>query len=175
MWNLSSTTRDWTHAPCIRNMEVLTSGTPGKSLGLKFKWPSLCSWNWNHGLSGPKLLSKAIGTRGFPGGSLVKNPPANAADMSLTPRSWRSPGKGNGNPLWYSSLGNLMDRGAWWATVHGVTKELDHNLATKASRTKCWFYKFENSSCVSIHTECYVYARDGTQGFGVLTFPVLLL
>ena len=43
-------------------------------------------------------------------------------DMVLIPRSGRSPGEGNGNPLQYSCL-NSMDRGAWWATVHGVTKE----------------------------------------------------
>ena len=59
---------------------------------------------------------------------MVKNPPANAGDagdMSLIPGSGRSPGKGNGNPFQYSCLGNPMDRGAWRATVHGVTKESD--------------------------------------------------
>ena len=55
---------------------------------------------------------------GFPGGSVVKNPPANAGDMSSTP--WL--GKGNGYLLQYSCLGNPMDREARWATVHGVTK-----------------------------------------------------
>ena len=53
---------------------------------------------------------------------MVKNPPANAGDMSLIPGSGRSPGEVNGNILLYSCLGNPMDRGAWWATVHGVTK-----------------------------------------------------
>ena len=43
-------------------------------------------------------------------------------DMSLIPGSVRSPGEGNGNPLQYSCLENLMDKGAWWATVHRVTK-----------------------------------------------------
>ena len=60
---------------------------------------------------------------------MVKNPRANAGDMSSIPGSGRSPGGGNGNPLKYSCLGNPMDRGAWWATVHGVAKELD--LVTK--------------------------------------------
>ena len=46
-------------------------------------------------------------------------------DTGLVPESGRSPGEGNGNPLQYSCLGNPMDRGAWWATVHRVTKELD--------------------------------------------------
>ena len=44
-----------------------------------------------------------------------------AGDMSSIPGSGRSPGGGRGNPLQYSCLENLMDRGAWWATVHGVT------------------------------------------------------
>ena len=58
----------------------------------------------------------------LPGGSVVKNPPANAGDASLIPGSGRSPGEGSGNPLQYSCLENPMERGAWWATVHGVTK-----------------------------------------------------
>ena len=53
---------------------------------------------------------------------VVKNPPANAGDMGLIPGSGRSPGEGHGNPLQYSCLENPMDRGAWWATVRGVTK-----------------------------------------------------
>ena len=60
--------------------------------------------------------------RGFPGGSVVKNPPANAGDLSLILGLGRSPGEGNGNPLQYSCLGSLMDRGAWQATVHGTAK-----------------------------------------------------
>ena len=58
----------------------------------------------------------------FPGGSVVKSPPANA-EVSSIPGSGRSPGKGNCNPLQYSCLGNPMDRGDWQAIVHGVTKE----------------------------------------------------
>ena len=52
---------------------------------------------------------------------VIKNPPANAGDVRDTgsiPGLGRSPGEGNGNPL----LGNSIDRGAWWATVHGVEK-----------------------------------------------------
>ena len=60
---------------------------------------------------------------GFPGGSVVKNLPANPGDMGLIPESGKSPGEGNGNPLQYSCLGNSMDRRAWWAIVHGVSKE----------------------------------------------------
>ena len=63
----------------------------------------------------------------FPGGAggKKKNPPANAGDIrdsDSVPGSKRSPGGGRGNPLQCSCLENPMDRGAWWATVHGVTK-----------------------------------------------------
>ena len=61
----------------------------------------------------------------FPGGSEVKNPPANAGDVGSIPGLERSPVEGNGNPQQYSCLGNLMNRGASWAIVHGVTEELD--------------------------------------------------
>ena len=63
--------------------------------------------------------------RGFPGGSGIKNPPANAGDRSSIPESGRSLGEGNGSPLQYSCLENPMDRGAWRATVHVVAKVLD--------------------------------------------------
>ena len=53
---------------------------------------------------------------------MVKNPPANAGDVGMIPGCGRSPGKGNGNPVQYSCLGNPVDRGVWWATVHEVTK-----------------------------------------------------
>ena len=59
---------------------------------------------------------------GFPGGSEVKASTSNVGDPGSVPGSGRSPGEGNGNPLQYSCLGNPMDRGAWWTTVHGVAK-----------------------------------------------------
>ena len=61
--------------------------------------------------------------RGFPGGSVAKNPTDNAGDLGLIPGLERSPGEGKGNLFQYSHLGNPMDRGAWQAIVHGVTKE----------------------------------------------------
>ena len=61
---------------------------------------------------------------GFPGGSVIRNLPANAEHVGSIPGSGRSPEGGNGNPLQYSCLGNSMDREAFWATVHGVA-ELD--------------------------------------------------
>ena len=72
-----------------------------------------------------KLFESLPGGPGsLPGGAVVKNPPANAGDaevVSSIPGSGRSPGGGIGNPLQYSCPGNLMDRGAWWAPVHGVS------------------------------------------------------
>ena len=59
---------------------------------------------------------------GFPSGSVVMNLPANAGDVGSIPGSGRSPGEGDGNPLQYPCLKNLMDREAWWGAVHGVTK-----------------------------------------------------
>ena len=57
---------------------------------------------------------------------MVKNPTANSEDMGSIPGSGRSPEEGNGDPLQYSHLRNPMDRGALWAIVHGVAKELDN-------------------------------------------------
>ena len=62
---------------------------------------------------------------GFPGGTVINNLPANARDSrdsGSIPDLGRSPGGRNGNPLQYSDLENLMDRGSWQAIVHGVAK-----------------------------------------------------
>ena len=59
----------------------------------------------------------------FPGGSGVKNSPANAGDLGWIPGWGRVLGEGNGNPLQYSCLGNPLDRGAWLSAGHGVAKE----------------------------------------------------
>ena len=59
---------------------------------------------------------------GFPSGSDGKESACNAGDLGSIPGSGRSPGVGNGNPLQYSCLENPVDKGHWWATVHGVAK-----------------------------------------------------
>ena len=74
----------------------------------------------------------------FPGDSLVKNLPANAGEESSITGSGRFPGEGNGYPLQYSCLENPMDRGAWWATVHGVTRA-GHDLTTKPALLSIWY------------------------------------
>ena len=69
---------------------------------------------------------------------VVKNPLANAGDLrdvGSIPGSGRSPGGGNGNPLWYSFLENPTDRGAWKVTVHGVTKSRTQESTHSASTT----------------------------------------
>ena len=60
--------------------------------------------------------------KGFPGGSDDKETVCNAGDPGSTPRLGRSSGEGNGYPLQYSCLENPMNRGDWWATVHGFLK-----------------------------------------------------
>ena len=72
------------------------------------------------GFTTENIVRNIIG--GFPGGSVVKNLPTNAGDMSSVSGSGRSPEGGNGSPLQYSCLGNPMDRGVWCATVHGVAE-----------------------------------------------------
>ena len=57
---------------------------------------------------------------GFPVGSVVKNLPASAGDVGLISGLGRSPGEGDGDSLQYFCLGNAVDRGAWWAVVHGT-------------------------------------------------------
>ena len=84
------------------------------------------AWNSNEKVQSKKVIyvvSLSFNVD-FPGAG-VENLPANAGDtgdLDLIPGLGRSPGEGNGNPPQYSCLGNPVDRGAWWATVHGVTK-----------------------------------------------------
>ena len=96
---------------------------------------------------------------------MVKNPFANAGDPGSTPVSGISPGEGPGSPLQYSYLENPMDRGAWWATVHGAAKSQTQlkRLSTHAYR---WLYRDwmdfvplvlrdgPHESCLPIVTPC---------------------
>jgi len=107
-------------------------------------------------------LSPVEQPQGFPGGSEVKNQLANAGDakdLSLILGLGRSPGGGNGHPLQSSCLGNPMDRGAWQATVHGVSKS-QTQLGTQAPPEQpqgFFFFLYirslvQNSLKVSHHT-----------------------
>ena len=71
---------------------------------------------------GQYIICFIIPEYGFPDSAVVKNPPANAGNMDLILGWGRCPGGGHGNPLQYFCLENPMDRGAWRATVSGVTK-----------------------------------------------------
>ena len=77
-----------------------------------------------------KRLSSSSMHADFLGGSVVKHLPANEGDVGSIPALWRSPRKGNGNPLQYSCLGNPRDRGAWWTAIHEIPR-VRHNLVTK--------------------------------------------
>ena len=68
------------------------------------------------------MFSRFIHTVNFPSGSDDKESAYNTGDLGLIPGLGRSPGGGHGNPLQYSCLETPMDRGAWWAIVHGVAK-----------------------------------------------------
>ena len=111
---------------CLTGMKLLLleEGT-GKGIELE-------SWGkreWNRALCKlPKVFNKLGGLelqRGFPSALVGKNLPANTGDeeeRGSIPGWGRSPGGRHGNPLQYTRLESLMDRGAWWATVHSVTK-----------------------------------------------------
>ena len=103
---------------------------------------------WNMGVQGTRLSTSTgynspenhlkvivclrIEYSGDPCWASSKESACHAGDAGSVPGSGRSPAEGNGNPLQYSCLENPMDRGAWWATVHGVTR-VGYNLVTKPS------------------------------------------
>ena len=88
----------------------------------------------------------------FPDGSDCKMSAYHAGDLGSTPGLGRSPGEGNGNPLQYSCLENPMDRGAWWATVHGVAKSWLHFPFTIVC---LFFYWSIDTVCRGI--VCFIY------------------
>ena len=89
-------------------------------------------------------INLGVGTcRGFLGGLVVKKPlPAREGDMGSIPGVGRSPRGGKGNPLLYSCQENPIDRGAWLATVHEVTKKSDMTEHSATCRELCLLVKF---------------------------------
>ena len=113
-----------------------------------------------------RTLLVCISPLGFPSGSEVKASACSVGDLGLIPGSGRSPGEGNGNPLQYSCLENPVDRGAWWATVHGVSKSWTRlSDLTSLSHCKLWplYVKLlfsllgfnQNSFLLFVHTCTY--------------------
>ena len=108
--------------------------------------------NWN--LRNQGIKQKATRTKqkpslpgGLPGCTSNKESPADAGDIrdvGSVPRPGRCLGGGHGNPLQYSCLKNPMDRGAWWATVHGVAKSWTRLSTAHTS----WYSKNRNFSCL---------------------------
>ena len=88
---------------------------------------------------------------GFPGGSVVKNPPTNVGDAGLTPGSRRSPEEGNGNPLQYSCLGNPMNRSLACYSPWDC-KSIRHDLVTKKQQQK----RFESQKTKTSDRNSYV-------------------
>ena len=92
-------------------------------------------------------------SKGFPGSSEVKASACNAGELGLIPRLGRSLGEGNSNPLQYSCLENPIDRGVWWAILHGVaesdTTERFHFLSFRHKNGKSVIFSYgkeDNSS-----------------------------
>ena len=83
---------------------------------------------------------------GFPDGSVGKESTCNAGIWGSIPGWGTPPGEGKGNPLHYSCLGNPTDRGAWWATVHGVTR-VRHDFETKSPPPPTTVLEFLYSWC----------------------------
>ena len=106
---------------------------------------------WRTWYGGPKCICDSLyQLRALPRWHRGKEPACqcwrhcgfNAWDAGSIPGSGRSPWVGNGDPLYCSCLENSMDRGAWWATVHGVTKELDTHIPAKKRDKKGRYLNF---------------------------------
>ena len=87
---------------------------------------------------------------------MVKNPPVNTGDSGSIPGSRRSHGQGNGNPVQYFGLGNPIDRGVWWAIVHGVAKEDGYDLVTRQQQIFCQYFIQSNPSICRIEVKRFL-------------------
>ena len=98
---------------------------------------------------------------------MIKNSPVNAEDAHWIPESGRSPGEGHSNPLQYACLENPMDRGAWWATVHSVAKELDTTEATSHTHISFYIYLYKcvvciyTYMCICTHHIFFIHSSSG--------------
>ena len=107
-----------THTSCFRSVGLLLIHTNYDAFCIK-AFPG-CPLDWSALANVQSLVESSLTV--ISGGSKVKVSACNAGDLGSIPGLGRYPGEGNGNPLQYSCLENPMGGGAWWATVHGVTK-----------------------------------------------------
>ena len=112
---------------------------------------------------------------GFPRSSVGKESACNAGDPGSIPGLGRVSAEGNGNPLQYSCLGSPMDRGAWQATVHGVTR-VGHNLVTKppcnnVHTLSSMFSSFKQEICrhLSFQIQKLKFSKISTKGISRIT------
>ena len=151
----------WIRSPALRPYLTLIPTS------LVVQWLQLCAPN----VGSPGLIP-GQGTRShrpqlfsFPGGSDSKESAHNVGHPGLIPGSSRSPGKGNGNPLQNSCLGNPMDRGAWLATVHGVAES---NMTGRPNTHATLKALFLNILTLGVSTLAYaLYRRDRIQSITV--------
>ena len=97
--------------------------------------------------------------RASQGGTVIKNSPANPGskgDTGLIPGLVRSPGGGNGNPFQYSCLENYMDRGTWWAAVHGVAKRVGHSRPHAHTPPPPQTYRKRNSGAYPVESSHFI-------------------
>ena len=116
----------------------------------------------------------------FPGGSVVKNLPANAGDTSSIPGSGRPPGGGTGNPLHYPCLENSVDRGAWQATSVGSqsqTRLSTHTVSTARRPSLNWIQSLHDasvqSSCTGLFSCPHPHPLCSTHFCSFSFFPLL--
>ena len=94
---------------------------------------------------------------GFPGGSYGKESACNVGDLDSISGLWKSPGEGNGYPLHCSCLESPMDRGAWWASVHSVTKSWTCRIDTALTHTHTLLQVILHLSVFYFNEECKVW------------------
>ena len=143
--NLSMINRNWSigrrfNRLCLQHIRWSENGTQNEVLGLP-RW-----------LSGKELACQC----------------GDARDADSIPGSGRSPRERNGNPLQHSCLGNLMDRGAWWATVHRVTKDLDTQQLKSNSKGFI-------PHCMPLIQDLHISSHGCPKNTAVLTFFFFLL